>query len=100
MIAPANWRRAYLASPAAKHIRAYLDTVLHDLEGAQIMRAITLLTGWRWRDDLDLSEIPPRVLEVTARKVREAHGYLVEADPDVTSAKDALMDARALWGVG
>jgi hypothetical protein len=32
--------------------------------------------------------------------IRDAQGYLMEADPDVTSAKDALHDARALWEVG
>jgi hypothetical protein len=36
VISPAGWRRDYLASPAAAYVRAYLNAVIHDLEGAQI----------------------------------------------------------------
>jgi hypothetical protein len=97
VIAPADWRRAYLASPAAAHIRAYLDEVLHDLEGAQLQRALVILDGWVWPDHINRGDLPAKVVEVTGRKIAEAYHYLLERDPDVTSAKDALMDARALY---
>lgn len=100
MIAPARWQRSYLSSPAADHVRAYLDKVLLDLEGAQIQRAIARLEGWVWPEEIERVGLPARVVEVTGRKIAEAHRYLVAADPDVTAGKDALRDARAPWEVG
>jgi hypothetical protein len=100
VIAPLGWFHSYLSSPAADHVRAYLDKVLLDLEGAQIQRAIARLEGWVWPEEIERAGLPVKVVEVTVRKIVEAYRYLVEADPDVTSAKDALQDARALWDMG
>lgn len=100
VIAPANWRQSYLSSPAAAHLRVYLDDVQHDLEGAQIARVLARLEGWVWPDKFDRRDLPVTVLEVTGRKIAEAYRYLLERDEDVTSAKDALLDVRALWEVG
>lgn len=100
MIAPSDWRRAYLSSPAAARLRAYLDDVLHDLEGAQIQRALDRLERWVWPAEVERADLPATVAEVTERKIAEARRYLVEEDPDVTSAKDALQDARALYEKG
>lgn len=97
MIAPASWRCTYLSSPAAAHLRAYLDGVLLSLEGARIERALDLLERWVWPDTLDRAVLPVKVLDVTEQRIAEAHRYLMEADPDVTSAKDALRDALALY---
>ena len=98
MIGSTDWRRTFPSSAAAEHVREYLTSALRALEGAQIGAAIELLGGSRWRDEIDMEGVPEKVLSATQSKIDRARSYLREKpDPDITSAKDEVMDALALW---
>ena len=90
-----DWKKAFIASAARAQVAIYFMRCLQLAELNMLDDAEHYLSGGRWRASVDLTGVPPKVVDVTESLCARALGLIEYDDPRAVA--DAIVQILDLW---